>query len=100
MSQNESNAFAFHSQRLETLKEIEIKRLDTSIVNQKTLRVLVIGGIIALPVITLLIMFYKDTFFIPWLTFLAGLAGGTGLNKVSKLILKTPEKISIDDRDD
>jgi hypothetical protein len=40
-------------------------------------------------------MFYKDEYFVPWLTFLAGLAGGTGINKASRALLKTPEKSSL-----
>ncbi|QMU62989.1 MAG: hypothetical protein GKR88_01020 [Flavobacteriaceae bacterium] len=41
MAKNEENAFSFYSKRLETEKDIEIKRLDTSIVNQKTLKIIV-----------------------------------------------------------
>lgn len=95
LAKNEENAFNYHTKKLDTLKEVEIKRIDSSSINQKTLRWIAYGVVIAIPLITILLMFYKDEYFVPWLTFLAGLAGGTGINKASRALLKTPEKSSL-----
>ncbi len=65
LGKNEDNAFEFHSKRLEASKEIELKRIDSSTVNQKTIRIIVVGALIVLPIITLLIMFYNDQYFVP-----------------------------------
>jgi hypothetical protein len=92
LEKNEDNAFKYHDKRLDALKEIEIKRIDASIVNQRTLKLLIIGLIIAIPAITLLILFFKETFFIPWLTFLTGLVGGVGISKIIPAIYKQPPR--------
>lgn len=99
LSKNEDNAFAFHTERLKASKEIEIKRIDSTTLNQKTIRIIVIGLMVSIPVVTLLIMFYRQEYFIPWLTFLAGLAGGTGINKISQALFKTPDKNPLADAD-
>lgn len=93
LSKNEDNAFQFHTKRLEYGKEIELKRIEAATVNQRTIRVILIAGLlIVLPVISLLILFFKENFFLPWLTFLTGLAGGFGLGKTTKLFNKEPGK--------
>lgn len=90
MAENEKNAFAFHSKRLDAIKEIELRKIDASIINQKTLKFVLIGVLIfVLPAITLLILFFKVNFFIPWLTFLTGILGGFGLSKITSSIFKT-----------
>lgn len=92
MAENEKNAFAFHSKRLDAIKEIELRKIDASVINQKTLKFVLIGVLIfVLPAITLLILFFKDTFFIPWLTFLTGILGGFGLSKITSSIFKTQD---------
>ena len=68
LSANEKNAFSFHSKRIDAIKEIEIKKIDASI------------------------LFFKETFFIPWLTFLTGLIGGVGICKIIPVIYKQPPK--------
>ena len=66
MSENEKNAFSYHSKRLDAIKEIELRRIDASVINQKTIKIVLIGVLIfVLPAITLLILFFKETFFIP-----------------------------------
>ncbi len=102
LSENEKNAFAFHTQRIDAIKEIELKRIDASVINQKTIKVVLIGGLlIVVPAITLLILFYKETYFIPWLTFLTGILGGFGLSKVASNIFRQPEsKNPIKDEDE
>jgi len=92
MSENEKNAFSYHSKRLDAIKEIELRRIDASVINQKTIKiVLIVVLIFVLPAITLLILFFKETYFIPWLTFLTGMLGGFGLSKVSGSLFKTQE---------
>lgn len=88
MADNEKNAFSFHIRRLDAIKEIELRKIDAYIINQKTFKVVLIGEIlIILPAITLSILFFKETYFIPWLTFLTGILGGFGLSKVTSDIL-------------
>lgn len=92
LSINEKNAFDYHTKRIDAIKEIEIKKIDASIVNQKSLRILIVTAVITIPVITLLILFFKETFFIPWLTFLTGLIGGVGISKIIPELYKRPSK--------
>ncbi len=87
---NEENAFDYHKKRIDAIRDIELKRIDASIVNQKSLRILIYSVVIAVPVITLLILFYKENYFIPWLTFLTGLIGGVGISKILPSLYKTP----------
>lgn len=83
VSDNEKNAFSYHTKRLDTLKEIELKKIDASVINQKTIKILFIGaGLFVFPIVTIVILIFKDNFFISWLTFLAGIVGGFGLGKV------------------
>lgn len=88
LEKNEDNALKFHTKRLDTIEKIQTKRIDATTTNQKTIRIALIISLIVVPTLTVLILFYKDTFFIPWLTFLTGLAGGVGLSKAGKLITK------------
>lgn len=92
LSDNERNAFDFHTKRIDAIKDIEIKKIDASIVNQKSLRILIVTVVIVIPLITILILFFKDTFFIPWLTFLTGLLGGFGISKIVPVLYKQPSK--------
>lgn len=80
---NEKNAFTYHTKRLESQTEIELKRIDASIVTEKTNRYSIIFALIGIVLITLLILIFKETFFIPWLSFITGIAGGFGLGKVN-----------------
>lgn len=92
MAKNEQNAFSFHTKRLDAIKEIELRKIDASIVNQKTLKFVLIGILIfVLPAITLLILFFKESFFIPWLTFLTGTFGGFGLSQITGSLFKTQD---------
>ncbi|AEV32867.1 hypothetical protein Oweho_1888 [Owenweeksia hongkongensis DSM 17368] len=95
LATNEDNAYKFHNKRLDTVEKIQLKAIESSTINQKTIRYGLVGIIIAVPIITILILFFKENYFIPWLTFMTGLAGGFGLSKVSKHISKgsDPENI-------
>lgn len=89
MADNEKNAFAFHTKRIDAMKEIELRKIDASVIHQKTLKIVLIGVIVViLPVITLSILFLKENFIIPWLTFLTGILGGFGLSKAATSLFK------------
>ncbi|PIQ22890.1 MAG: hypothetical protein COW65_00480 [Cytophagales bacterium CG18_big_fil_WC_8_21_14_2_50_42_9] len=100
LKENENNAFAYHTKRLDAIKEIEIKKIDASVINQKTYRYSVIGLLIAGFVIIVLILIFKENFFIPWLTFLTGILGGFGLGRSSIGKIKEENKNPIKDDDD
>jgi hypothetical protein len=101
MAENEKNAFAFHTKRLDAIKEIELRKIDASVINQKTLKIVLIGGVlIIIPTITLSILFYKENFFIPWLTFLTGILGGLGLSKVTSFFKPQDTKNPIKEAED
>lgn len=102
LSENEKNAFAFHTKRIDAIKEIELKRISASVINQQTVKVVLIGGfLVIIPAVTLLILFFKETYFIPWLTFLTGIFGGFGLSKATSHIFKQQEaKNPIDDENE
>ena len=92
ISENEKNAFAFHTKRIDAINEIELKKIDASVINQRTIKVVLIGGLLFIvPLITLLILFFKETCFIPWLSFLTGILGGFGLSKIASKIFSPPE---------
>ncbi len=82
MSVSENNAFSFHNKRLDNTKDIEIKKIEASVINQKTLRIIAIAGIIAIPLITLCILFFKENYFVHWVVLLGGLGGGAGIAKL------------------
>lgn len=93
VSENERNAFQFHTKKLDAIKEIELERIKASSINKRTVKFVAIRTIIfVLPIITILILFFKDNFFIPWLTFLTGILGGFGISKVTSSLFKNQEK--------
>ncbi len=93
VSENEKNAFQFHTKRLDAIKEIELERIKASSINKRTVKFVAIGAIIfVLPIITILILFFKDAFFIPWLTFLTGILGGFGISKMTTGLFKSQDK--------
>lgn len=93
VSENEKNAFQFHIKRIDAIKEIELERIKTSSINKRTVKFVAIGGIIfVLPIITMLILFFKETFFIPWLTFLTGILGGFGVSKMTTGLFNNQDK--------
>lgn len=92
VAENERNAFAYHTKRIDAFKEIELKKIDASIFNQRTFKIVIIGSLlIVVPALTMLILFYKEAFFIPWLTFLTGILGGYGLSKATSGFFKQIE---------
>lgn len=59
LSENEENAFNFHTKRIDAIKEIELSKINASTVNQKTLRLAIVGVLVAMPAITILILLAK-----------------------------------------
>lgn len=93
VSDNEKNAFQFHTKKIDAIKEIELAKINASTISQKTLKFVAIGAIVfILPTLTILIMFFKDAFFIPWLTFLTGILGGFGVSKATSGIFEKNQK--------
>ena len=89
MAENEKNAYLFHTKKIDAIKEIELRKIDASVINQNTIKVVLTGVLlIVLPIITLVILLYKETFFIPWLTFLTGMLGGLGISKIAESFFK------------
>lgn len=82
MGKNEDNAIKYHTERISAVKEIELARIAGSNTNNKTLRYLLIAGLILVVTLTILILFFKDEYFIPWLTFLTGFVGGVGVPRL------------------
>ncbi len=82
MSVGENNVFAFQNKRLDNIKEVELKKIEASVINQKTLRIIAIAGIVAVPVITLCILFFKENYFVPWIALLGGSGLGVGATKL------------------
>lgn len=83
-SEHNKRAFDFQSQRLAAAEKIELKRMESSTINQRTFRLIVVGLIGAGLLLTLAILFFKDQFFTVWLAFITGIAGGFGIDKALK----------------
>jgi hypothetical protein len=79
MSKNEDHAYEYGKLRIKSSESIASKQIDASIVDQKTRRWVALVVIGVLFIIGLVILIFKDNFFISYLTFVAGLIGGTGL---------------------
>ena len=88
LEKNEDNALKFHSKRLDTVEKNQLKRIESTTTNQITLRWFLICSVVVITTITLVILIFKENFFIPWLTFMTGLAGGVGISKASKFFIK------------
>jgi hypothetical protein len=99
LDKNEDNAFKYHTKRLDSVQAIQIKKIDASIVDQKTKRFIFFGILAAAAVITLVILWLKQEFFVPWLTFLTGSAGGWGVGR-SQAKTKIVKESSSGDSDD
>lgn len=102
MAENESNAFIFHSKRLDAIKEIELKKIDASVISQNTFKIVLIGStLVIIPLLTFAILFFKENYFIPWLTFITGVLGGFGVSKATNMFFKPQDsKNPIKDYDD
>lgn len=90
LEKNEDNAFKYHEKRLTTIENIQTKRIEATTINQKTIRITMVICIIFIAIVTFVILLLKETFFIAWLSFLSGLAGGIGLAKIGKFFIKEP----------
>jgi hypothetical protein len=99
MIQNEDNAFQYNMKRLSVSENLNSKALNASIVNQKTVRFILIGGGIAVFILIILIIFFKPEFFNLFISFIAGVLGGFGLKSVFAS-LRGSSKITISDEEE
>jgi hypothetical protein len=100
MGKNEENAFAYHTKKLEVSKEVALAHITSTTVVQRTKRYIGIGILTLTSVITVLILLLKSEFFIHWLTFITGLAGGFGIGKISKDEISEVPKIQMSEDDE
>ncbi|RED93167.1 hypothetical protein [Marinoscillum furvescens] len=89
MAKNEDNAIKFHTERTNAIKEIELARIASSGTNNKTLRYVLVGSLFLVVGLTVLILLFKENYFIPWLTFLTGFVGGTGAPRAINSLRKS-----------
>lgn len=93
MEKNESNAFEYSTKRLDVQERLSAKALDASITDQKTLRYVLWGGGVGIFILMILILFFKDEYFINYLVFVAGLGSGFGLKSLLPQMSSNPPKI-------
>ena len=92
MAQYDQQHFDLQAKRIDAVQKLELERIRSTVLHKRTLRYMSIGAcLIVLPLVTLLILFYREQYFIPWLTFLTGILGGVGLSKLST----TPKEPSV-----
>lgn len=96
MHKNEQNAFDYHKNRLETYKAIRLEEIGASVITEKNNRYFGLSLIGIFCIITLLILFFKEAYFINWMTFIAGILAGKGLSKYSEKTQKV-SKTKLDD---
>jgi len=91
LKQNEDNAFKYHTKRVDAIKDIELAKINAATTNQKTLRIILVTVAIVIPLMTILILFFKPDFFTQWLTILTALLGGVGLSKLFSPVVNIPK---------
>lgn len=77
MQTNEDHAFEYNTQKLQNDKEIKLAKINAGIFNHRTNRYTFISISAALFIVTVLILFFKESFFNQWITFITGLIGGS-----------------------
>jgi|GEM_PF-2776749 len=100
IAKNEENMFAYHSKKLDTQKEIKFKEIGASIVDEHTNRYVCLAALLLVALLTILIMLLQEKYFMPWLTFLTGLAGGFGISKIPNKRSKSKKQQSEDDHEE
>lgn len=96
---NEEHNYDYMIKHLEAQSRFEDRRIEASIVNQKTVRYLLLGGGFLLFAVMVLILFFKETYFIPYLTFVTGLAGGVGIKSAAESLTGSRKPRSSDQED-
>ncbi len=81
VEKNEEHAFEYFKEKLKTKKEIKLKEIEAGNFTFRTNRITMVIVLLALFVVTVIILYTKDNYFVPWLTFLTGLIGGYGFAK-------------------
>lgn len=83
MTVHEAKHYDFQTKRLDAIKRLELERIRATVLHKRTWRYIALGAsLVVLPAVTVLILFYREQFFVPWLTFLTGVLGGVGLSKL------------------
>ncbi len=100
MQQNEKNAFAYHTKRLEVSENINEKLIASSTVNQRTGRMIGVLFLCAMFIMMIVILIFKDEYFTEFLSFVAGLGGGMGLRGFFSSFIQKPKLAKVDDEDD
>jgi len=65
IAKNEDNTSKFHSEQTNAFKEIELARIAEAGVNNKTLRYILVASIFLVVALTVLILLFKENYFIP-----------------------------------
>jgi hypothetical protein len=84
VEKNEDHTFDYYKEKLRIKKEIRLAEIQAGNFTFKTNRITLITVLIALFAVTVLILLTKDSYFVPWLTFLTGLLGGYGFAKTQR----------------
>ncbi len=97
---NEQNHFEYSKKRLEAEERVELKRIEATTVNQKTKRYVLLGGLFFIAILSVLILIFRDEYFVSWLTFLTGILGGIGISKSGLLSNQNVKSNSFSSDDD
>lgn len=91
---NESNSYSYHIANLKYNHELNIKKIDASIVTQKTHQYISILLIIFVFCTTILVFLYKEEFVETWIIVLTSIFGGFGMSNLinSRKTPDTPTK--------
>jgi hypothetical protein len=100
MDKNEDNAYKYTTKKLEVYEKINLKAIDATCIDQKTLRYILLYGGLGLFILMVLILILKDEFFVTFLSFVTGLVGGIGLKGVFDKFTQKPQHIISDEADD
>lgn len=100
MHKNEDNAFSYAKEKLRVTENLNVRALDASIVDQKTMRYILVWGMGGFFILLLLILFFKEQYFVTFLSFITGLCGGVCLREGFVRLSKKPQPINPDDDDD
>ncbi len=93
LKQNEEHTYQYHIKRLESESNIKRQVIDASVVDQKTYRYVILGGLAIVFITTMVILIFAREFFEKWLIFLTGILGGFGLGKATSSLNDTKQTL-------
>ncbi len=82
VEKNEEHAFQYYQTEQRNKRDIKLAEINASTFNFKTNRISLIIVLIIVFVITLVVLIWKDNYFLNWISFLTGLVGGYGVAKI------------------